>query len=150
MASFDRLYKANASADRESLRNEASTNKFNLLEDVAADAGAAALTVDVELGPKGAENVTVGWALTHDSATAVNVTAYISLDGGATYKQIASRSITGGVATNSDFSDTISVSDDDAGVFMYEPGAATHFRAVLSATDGVTADTLSMQIGIRR
>ena len=131
---------------RETYRNESSTNKFNVLEDVDGDAAADDLTVIAKLGPGDTRFAAKLALTTHNSATAISLTAFASMDDGATYAQLQSRDISAGVATNEDFSDSKTVSGADSMWAAYDVSCATHVKVIADTTSGDSSDKLALQV----
>lgn len=132
-------------------RNDASTNKYNLLEAVALNGAAATRTVTLSLADlnhanRGFEKVVVVIDYTYGAATAVTVTPTLSIDGGTTYGSETSTSISSGTGTVSVYSDSYTTGAANALLRLsYDVAGCTHLKLVIAGTGANGSDLVDVQ-----
>jgi hypothetical protein len=82
--------------------------------------------------------------LTRTAATDLQLTCTGSLNGGATYGEIASTSISAGVGTMSAYRDVFALTTSRNILFEYDTRNYDSFRCVVSGTSGGAADTINV------
>jgi hypothetical protein len=116
------------------------------IEDIAANAGTAALTFDVDVTDYSWFGC--GVALTRTAATTLTATPYKSYDGGTTFQQMQSVSIATGVGTESPYSLTKTVAGDNTLAIDIDTNACTDVRIVISTVAGGANDIINAYVCI--
>ncbi len=117
-----------------------------LLSGVAANAGAAALTAEVDVDH--GSDVTFDVSIAQVAATSLNAQLYKSVDGGVSYARVPSVAISAGTGTASDYTITEAITGDNDMAIDLSCRACTHVKIIVSADGGGATDLITVRVGV--
>jgi hypothetical protein len=116
--------------------------QFKVLDGAALNAAAASRTFTLDVS--GMSVVSIQIDLTRTAATDLQLTCLASLNGGVSYGEISSTSVSGGTGTMTAYHDVFPLSANHNLIFDYYVGTKDNLKCTVSGTSGGANDTIDV------